>query len=169
MSTEGAASSQAASTAASAASALIAHLPPEHKYALGGLCAGLLGRAHRQRLWSDPWCRQHLQRIARRFLQLDVDQCEGLVPLLEASGHVEPAAFVSLLPPGEHERAALLLGLLVLTVASEDAQLGGYDARARQLLADVALELGVQTTVVSSRASRRPASPVQLFIGGRGC
>ena len=129
--------------ATAAASELIGNLPAEHKYALGGLCAALLGRAHRERLWSEPWCHQHLLRLAQRFLVLAPEQCEGLVPLLEASAHVEPAAFVSLLPPDEHDRAALLLGILVLTVASEDAQLVGYDARARQLLVDVADVLGV--------------------------
>ena len=41
------------------------------------------------------------------------------------------------------ERAALLLALLVLTVAAEDAQLVGYDARARQLLVDLAQRLDV--------------------------
>ena len=109
-------------SAAASALELISKLPHEHKYALGGLLAVLLGRGHRERLWSDPWCRQHLQRVATRFLQLAPEQCEGLVPLFESSGALDSpealAAFVLLLPPGEPERAALLLGLLVLTVAA---------------------------------------------------
>lgn len=129
---------EANANASTAASSLIAHLQAEHKYGLGGLCASLLGRAVRDRLWCEAWCRQHLHRIAHRFLRLEPERCDALVPLLDHAAHVEPDAFVALLPPGEHERAALLLGLLVLTVASEDAELTGYDARARQLLEDVA-------------------------------
>ena len=136
-------------SASSSAAALIASLPEPEQYGFGGLCAALLGRSTRTRRWDDPWCRQHLQRLASRFLCLEPHRCDALFPLFEAtalSAQDESSminAFVSLLPKGEHERAALLLGLLVLTVTSEDAQLVGYDARARQLLADLAHALSV--------------------------
>ena len=136
-------------SASSSAAALIASLPEPEQYGFGGLCAALLGRSTRTRRWDDPWCRQHLQRLASRFLCLEPHRCDALFPLFEAtalSAQDESSminAFVSLLPKGEHERAALLLGLLVLTVTSEDAQLVGYDARARQLLVDLAQRLDV--------------------------
>ena len=37
------------------------------------------------RRWDDPWCRQHLQRLASRFLCLEPHRCDALFPLFEAT------------------------------------------------------------------------------------
>ena len=133
--------SQSTSSAA-AASELIGRLPAEHKFALGGLLAALLGK--KADYWTDAFCRQHLQRVARSMLCLEHEQSEGLTPIFEQGNHADIDAFVKLLPPGEHERAALLLGLLVLTVVSEDIpETVGYDARSRQLLVDASVAMDV--------------------------
>ena len=128
-------------SASAAALELLSQLPQEHKFAFGGLCACLLGR--RMPVWGEPFCQQILQRIAQSMLSLDMPQSEALPAFLDKDGPTTPDNFVDLLPPDAEYRGALVLALLVLTVAAEDAELAGYDARSRQLLCDLTTALQV--------------------------
>ena len=67
--------------ATSAAAALIAKLAAEHKFALGGMFAILLGR--KSPFWSEAFCRGHLHRLTRTMLHLAADQGEALTPFLD--------------------------------------------------------------------------------------
>jgi hypothetical protein len=164
----------AAVGASAAAEELLMTLSSEHKFALGGLCALLIGR--HKKFWSDAYCTGHLQRLGSSMLKLPPEQCMALTPLSDDSAMVEPSAFVELLPKATQERAALLVGLLVLTVVSEDAQMAGYDARARQLLHELARELAVPWPTVCAmerqlavsmraQAAKQPAAAVESSSG----
>ena len=126
-----------------AAAAPIAALSQEHKFALGGMLALLLGK---QRLrWSEAFTQQTLRRLSA-ILKLSSKDEEVIVPLMNNAldtPEVGPEAFVMLLPPEVVQREACLLSVLLLIVADEQGGLGGYDARVRQLLMSAATALGV--------------------------
>ena len=152
--------------ACDAAAELVETLPQEHKFALGGLCASLL--AKHTEFWSDGWCRSFLHRLSTSMLKLQPEQCVALEPLYETSGGptVELSAFVDLLPREEHERASVLLALLVLIVTGEDTKATGYDARARQLLCDLAATLQVPWSRLATLERQLAASMRAQFGSG---
>ncbi|KAL1511598.1 hypothetical protein AB1Y20_006392 [Prymnesium parvum] len=119
-------------------------LPPSQKFALGGLAATLLGR--RAPDWTSAFTSRFLHQLLVDILRLSADQFEALAPLTHAnSSAADPAGFVALLPAASRRRlvGALVASLATAVGCSRDASLLGYDARARQLLCDVAAALDV--------------------------
>ena len=91
---------------AAAAAEHLSKLPPEHKFAIGGLFAILLGR--KSTFWTEAFCRQHLDRVARGMLRLAPEQSEVLTPFLHPEAPTDVRAFTGLLPTDKHDRATLL-------------------------------------------------------------
>lgn len=124
-------------------------------FALGGLIALLLGR-HAEH-WGQQFCRRLLRQLMHSMLRLSDDQFEAVAPLAEPLSNTEapadPGGFISVLPLAPDKRQAILKDLLLMIATGvgclEDARVMGYDARARQLLCDLAHALEVPWSLIA--------------------